>query len=220
MFFFQTSIPQLGFSSLKYHSNPSTVAPQRWQVKTAVWDPHQEAGILIADSEAKPATFGFVLGQQKTGTLKGVGVGFVGFGRFFLVVSSKFRTEDVQSLMNWAEFHKGDMYKIQSDHRSKICSESLDSCIIWNFQQQETSCCHFIFWIIHLFQSFHSIVTLMPRTCQAVHTFHGASASGGGRLVHQSTLHVGQRCQPSVFCSLTAERIGRFVPHKKPSLQK
>lgn len=28
---------------------------------------------------------------------------------------------------------------------------------------------------------------------EAVHTFHGASASGG-RLVHHSTLHVGQRC--------------------------
>ena len=28
--------------------------------------------------------------------------------------------------------------------------------------------------------------------CKAVHTFHGASASGG-RLVHHSTLHVGQR---------------------------
>ena len=66
------------------------MAPQRWQVKTAVWDPHQEAGILIADSEAKPAMFGFVLGQQKTGTLKGVGVGFVGFGRFFWLFLQSF----------------------------------------------------------------------------------------------------------------------------------
>ena len=51
----------------------------------------------------------------------------------------------------------------------------------------------YFFSIIHHYIP-RTIKPSMSAPCfgKAVHTFHGASASGG-RLVHHSTLHVGQR---------------------------
>ena len=42
---------------------------------------------------------------------------------------------------------------------------------------------------------------------QALHTFQGASASGGGRLVRQSMLHVGQRPADSWCCLVSKQKL-------------